>query len=159
MQAVSRKIDTAMVAKGWWDGGNKRQKTPVVKRKNLSRPEQMYALGYTAAQERKSYSKTMDDYRELLEQEKLDASVRAVELAEKNDGAQIMTEVEEEGDAVFDAVADLEEEQGEGQDTAQEQEAQDEGEDLTLEEETRIEEFDVEHELLLLSEEEDNEEG
>lgn len=155
MGAISRKVDTAMVMKGWWDGSGKRSKIPVVKRKNQSRPEQMYVLGYQAAIERKSYGQTMDEYRDYLHQEAMDEKRKAEEVIERSDIAQLKQEAEEEGDAVLDAVVDLEESQDEGADPLQQEVEEQEGDDLTLMEETRIEEYDLDHDMMLLAEEED----
>jgi hypothetical protein len=153
--AISRQLDTTTVAKGWVDGRGKRQRTPIAKRENKSRTEKLYHLGYQAAVERKSLGGAFDEYKEWAEQERIDQINELYVKHEATDLAMLAVNESEEGDSVLEELVDLEETQEEGQDPVQEEVQEDEGEDLTLEEEAAIETYDVEHEVLLLEEEDD----
>lgn len=139
MGKISRQADMIQVRLGWWDGGGTRKRQPISQRKNKSRSENMYLLGYNAALERKSYTQTMDAYREQLQLEREDAKKEAAIKAEETDKA---TE---------DAIV------AEGMDAINEQVLEEEGEDLSNEEQTRIEGYDIQHDTLMLAEEEDPE--
>lgn len=145
MGVISRKLDTADVTRGWWDGGGKRAKTPVAARKNKSRGEHMYLLGYNAAIENKTWKQTMGVYRDHLRQEEEDAKSEAMIKAESSDASVEAVEAVEESDHAIEEQLNEEEQAAEGA-------------GLSQEEETRVEEYDTQHDTMLVAEEEDEQE-
>ncbi|MFG0249793.1 MAG: hypothetical protein ACF8OB_12975 [Phycisphaeraceae bacterium JB051] len=137
MGEISRQTDMVHVRLGWWDGGGKRKRQPIAQRKNKSRSETMYLLGFNAGLERKSYAQTMDAYRELLQQEREDAKKEAAIKAEETDKAT---------EEVIEA---------EGMDAVNEQVMEDEGEDTSQQELESIEEGDPDQEMEMLDEEDE----